>query len=428
MGAFSHIYVDPAIAADSGEGNQPLNITFVNASYDHTGNGEGERHLSLTAAFASYTFTAGDLFFLQNAVGGVADGLYEVASRVDDDAILLAADAGLTADSTSDVDSGSPFGDVEYAVEQTTFDTTNGTQVNIKAGTDEVLAAELSVAMANTGTTAAWAPTEAAPCVFRGYTTKIDDGGIGGLSGGGSVSVYNDATFDYVSFIDLHCHNTGSNRIFGFDNHCAVINCELDNTTSLGIDADSNFILNNSYIHNCGSVGVQCNSGSIRHNFFENGVNDFIAAIVGVSTVPMFIANNIIKIDGASDGISLLDGACCVNNSVWSNAGTGQGIQVTGERTGITVANNIVEGFSGTGGEGFNFGVTGGRLTWFDGNAAFNNATNYDNPQDKTIFGLSDNEVLSASAFTDAANGDFNPVAGGNVKEGSLPSEFGMGQ
>ena len=29
---------------------------------------------------------------------------------------------------------GDPYGDLEYAIEQTTFDTTNGTRVNIKIG------------------------------------------------------------------------------------------------------------------------------------------------------------------------------------------------------------------------------------------------------------------------------------------------------
>ena len=34
---------------------------------------------------------------------------------------------------------GDPFGDLEYAIEQTTFDTTNGTRLNVKAGTDDFL-------------------------------------------------------------------------------------------------------------------------------------------------------------------------------------------------------------------------------------------------------------------------------------------------
>jgi hypothetical protein len=45
--ALSEIYVDPAIAADSGDGLDLLGLSLPNASYDHTGDGEGERHLSL---------------------------------------------------------------------------------------------------------------------------------------------------------------------------------------------------------------------------------------------------------------------------------------------------------------------------------------------------------------------------------------------
>jgi hypothetical protein len=63
--------------------------------------------LSSAGAFSTYTWTAGDTIYLMNAVGGVADGLYEIASKVDSDAILLVANAGLTADSTADADSSS---------------------------------------------------------------------------------------------------------------------------------------------------------------------------------------------------------------------------------------------------------------------------------------------------------------------------------
>lgn len=99
-------------------GRDAIGFALVNATYDHTGNGEGERYLSLAAAFASYSFIAGDLIYLLNAIGGVADGLYEIASRVDDDAILLVADSGLTADSTGDIDSAvAPWATPQFALD-----------------------------------------------------------------------------------------------------------------------------------------------------------------------------------------------------------------------------------------------------------------------------------------------------------------------
>lgn len=104
---------------DANDGLDPLGLALSGATYDHTGNGEGERHLSSAGAFSGYSFTAGDRIYLSGAAGGVAAGLYEIASKVDDDAILLAADAGLTADSTGDVDSS----DGPWASPQFAFDT-----------------------------------------------------------------------------------------------------------------------------------------------------------------------------------------------------------------------------------------------------------------------------------------------------------------
>lgn len=333
----------------------------------------------------------------------------------------IAADSG--AGSRAD-----PYGDVEWAIEQTTFDATNGTQVNIKAGTDEILAAELSVAMADTGTSIAWLPTEGAPCIFRGYTAETDDGGIGGLSGGGSVSVYNDPIFDYVCFIDLHCHDTGAAVVLRFDNSGTVINCEIDNTTAAGIEGDNNCTIINSYIHDIGGVGIDIAGGNIQYNFFENGAKEMTVVIVHGGTQGLVIMRNIIKVSDDTRGITVSDNSIACFNSVWCDGGTAEGFMITGARYGIMCANNIAEGFSGAGGVGFNFSHAQGRLTWYDGNVSYNNTQDYRAPGDKTIFGLSDNEVLTESPFTDAANGDFSPVNTGNVKEGSLPGEFGGGQ
>lgn len=326
---------------------------------------------------------------------------------------------------------GDPYGDLEYAIEQTTFDTTNGTQVNIKAGTDEILVAELSVAMADTGTTAAWTPTWTRPCVFRGYTTVANDGGIGGISGGGSVSVYNDTALDVVHFIDLHCHNTGSNIVIQGDDYITVINCEIDNTTGNGIVVGRFADISSNYIHNIGGVGVKIDQGWVGFNYFENGTNDFSIAIDSNAIGEVQAIRNIIKIDGASDGIGGNYGSIIVHNSIWSNSGTGSGIVSTANNQIFTmVTNNVVEGFSGTGGVGFDFDASGVGIRTYGGNAAYNNATNYAAPSDYVMFelgGAASNEVLSASPFTDATNGDFNPVDTGSVKEGSLPDDFGNG-
>lgn len=66
---------------------------------------------------------------------------------------------------------GDPYGDLEYAIEQITFDTSNGNRINIKAGTDEVLAVELGAAISG----ASISPSETAPLIFQGYTTTAGE-------------------------------------------------------------------------------------------------------------------------------------------------------------------------------------------------------------------------------------------------------------
>ena len=318
---------------------------------------------------------------------------------------------------------GDPFGDLEYAIEQTTFDTTNGTRVNIQAGTDEVLAAQLATAMADTGTTVAWAPSASAPCVFQGYTSAAGDGGIGGISGGGSVPVIDGSAFDYVVFRDLHLHNCGTGDIIDIDNNCSVINCELDNADGYAIRLDTSSIVIGCYIHNMGNRGIDVASGFIGYNYISNvGIKTMNVAIDpgGAAT----IYRNIIDIDGATDGIDSFTGCVVTHNSIYSNGGTGSGITCVNSAAQCVIDNNVIEGFSGSGGVGIDFG-TGALVNSYRGNAVYNCATAYDATVTTHIEGS--NETLSASPFTDAANGDFSPVDTGSVSEGSLPQIIGGG-
>jgi len=424
--AISEIYVDPAIAGDSGAGEiaaASLFANLVNATYDHTGNGEGERHLSLTGAFSSYTHTVGDEVYITVATAGIAvPAHYEIASKVDSDAILLTSVAGLTADSGGanvDSDSG-PFGDLEYAIEQTTFDTTNGTRVNIKAGTDEVLAAELGTALADTGTSVAWVSSEAAHIVFQGYTSAAGDGGIGQISGGGSVSVIDEIARDYVDLIDLKAHNCGSAVIIELDNWCSAVRCEVTNSTGIGISMDLNALISENYTHNVGGAHIRVTSGIVMINYCEPD-GDNPGTMITVDGA--FVYRNIVKVASTTDGIQIGQDCECVNNSVWSDGGTGQGFTTKTNSTTQVLLNNIAEGFSGAGGIGFDLDTATFGVNQYRGNAVFDCTTAYTAPG---LFArtTSDNETLSASPFRDATNDDFTPLNVGNVLFGALPAAY----
>ena len=81
--------------------------------------------------------------------------------------------------------------------------------------------------------------------------------------------------------------------------------------------------------------------------------------------------------------------------------------------------NNIVEGFSDTGGVGIE--KTTGLLAELGGNHCFNNTANY-NVTVPVIIDYGDNEDLSGgSPFTNASGQDFTPVDVGNMKQGAFP-------
>ena len=322
---------------------------------------------------------------------------------------------------------GDPFGDLEYAIEQSTFDTTNGTRVNIKAGTDEVLAAELSVAMADTSVSIAWVPTITAPLVFQGYTTAAGDGGIGGISGGGSVAILDSATLDYIHFRHLHLHNTGAAVIVDLDNYCSITDCEVENTTGNGIEVDDGCVIASNYVHNLGGVAIQLTGGSTArfNRIVDNHASNEMNIGIQVFNAGAVAERNLIFMGGNGQGINVRVGGFADRNSIYSStASTGQGILVSTNLIAASITNNLVEGFSGVGGTGIDLSAAGAGVMYYGGNSVYNCTTAYPTPGGEIVTNLGDNETLSASPFTDAANQDFSPVDTGSVKEGHLPASF----
>ena len=176
--ALTEVFVDPGIAGDSGSGTR-MTATLVAATFTFAGLTLNESNVF--TAYNTLGHATGDRIYI-NGGTNVNAGWYGVASITSNSEIVLDADITSDSSSPSDVDGVSvPYGDLKFAIEQYTFDLTNGLRVNIKAGTDEVLTVEsLDVTFADTVTTIAWAPTEASPVVFRGYTAVAGDGGFHG--------------------------------------------------------------------------------------------------------------------------------------------------------------------------------------------------------------------------------------------------------
>lgn len=314
---------------------------------------------------------------------------------------------------------GSPYGDLEYCLEQITRDSTNGDQINIKAGTAEILEFALDIE-GDYGT-----PTAIAPITFRGYTTAANDGGIGAITGGGSVSIFTHSTASFTHFVDLHLTNTGSASILGLNDGCLVANCELDTSSGIAIDVDGLGKVVNCYIHDCtGTYAIFLSStgGIVYGNLIASGVT-----VSGISVASsIFIGNNVVKLTttNGADGIRWSDDSQIINNSVFATAGTGAGFVGSGAgRDKMVILNNIAEGFSGTGGVGYDFSATDHTLLWGH-NAAFNNTTDENKSTGEILVDIGGDDIpLAASAFADPSSLDFS--VGTEVKATAMPNFVG---
>ncbi len=313
----------------------------------------------------------------------------------------------------------SPYKTVQFALDNTTRDATNGDRFNVKAGSTDVLSTKLVL-------TTYGSPTQAAPILLQGYTTNEGDGGIGDIDGGGS-SVFNTSSKNAFHVIDMVMHNCGANQIFRAGADCVISRSEFHKmtSTSVAVQVTTRSQIIDCYIHDFTGAGASVTNGTIAYCFIDKShTTDTNPAIT--TSLTGTVHHNILTLSGATNKASGIaqngSGVFTHNNSIWSNAGDGVGIKVAGNINGGTVYNNLVEGFSGSGGIGIDT-ITTSRIT------AFYNSIN----DCETEFSLShdevtpygNNETLSASPFVDATNNDFTPDDTGGVLTGFIEQFMG---
>lgn len=344
-------------------------------------------------------------------------------------------DPNLTTD-TGDGSSGTPWGRTNTEVVQFALDNitrgVGGDRINIKVGAgarDIVPTGGYDI----TGTYGT--PDANQPLYIQGYTTAAGDGGKGKIDVDAKIMFAQATTIDHITLWDLDVTDlngtpgTPTNSV-QLDRNISIVNCSFHGLTPtsavIKLSINSSFMFN--HVYNCTGSGIDDGCRWIYRNRFISGpTNEFgVAAIDDLSTDAVAM-ENIIHVTGSTHGIEMPNQASrAINNSIFSDGGTGHGINQGTTSTGaqLAVLNNVIEGFSDTSGVGIN--IEGSpTLLMKDGNAVQDCAVKYADSNTGVNYGT--NEELSASPFTnvDTSNEDFSPVDTGSMKEGSRPPKIG---
>lgn len=276
---------------------------------------------------------------------------------------------------------GDPYGDLQYALDNITRDTTDGDRINIKSGTAEVLSSAIDYSTYGT-------PTIAAPLLYRGYASTAGDGGIGEIDLGGNAH-----SNTAVSWCDLKIHNFSSFAIV----NAVADNCWLDPTTSGAVTVSAYAKLTNSFVTT--SVTLNSRNGSVHGCYILLATGSTVPSQLVNINGGCEVSNNILHFQS---GLTLgsiyalygnYDGCTIQNNSLLNESSrAGYGVVLSGSKNGQNVQGNISENFLQ--------GLTGGFSSEPNGiiqhNAGYNNTTDFANMVPVIE---DDNESLSASAF-----------------------------
>jgi len=318
---------------------------------------------------------------------------------------------------------GSPYGDLQYALNSVTRDSTNGNRFNIKAGTAEVLSATISFTTYGT-------PTATAPCIFEGYTAAAGDGGIATIScGGGAFGLASSVancywkclTFTASSaaiFANVTTNNNFDSCVFtGLTGSGAVIaiaggtvtRCQFTITTgasAIQSSADTFMAYNFVSGPGAGGTGIRANTAS--------GSSILRNIIVGCNAYGI-LGSNLCELH---------------HNTVLATGATGRGIWIENALSArYQVLSNYVEGYSGAGGQGYDLE---GDINLLGMNAAFGNTTNFSYDSDRHINAGDDESLVStglakSGAMTYANRAAyFAPANVGNMRSGAFPGGIGL--
>jgi len=323
-------------------------------------------------------------------------------------------DYGAGNDTTGDGTVGTPWKTLQKAFDTLTRNTTDGNQVNLKAGTAHVNAAALDL----TTLIAGGALSGVAPLIIRGYTSAANDGGIGEIDCGGAT-MFAATTYDYIIMADLEIHTFGDNNGLVLDQYATLYHCEIHKGVSspsgkslvtLGLYSKALAC----YLHDIGAAasrGLRLNNNGLVMSCYVDMGADSTSYGIDLFGTFSYAIGNVVKCSNVNQYALFLSAAdTAIGNIAYSStSSTKYGIFLDSATSLWSVAlNNIVVGWSGAGGSSIKFS---GDAQLVGHNAFYNNTANY-TVVGQTFIDLTANDVaLAADPFTDAANGDFSLTA-----------------
>lgn len=291
---------------------------------------------------------------------------------------------------------GSPYGDLQYAFNTKTRDSTNGDQFNIKVGTPEVLTAALSLSTYGT-------PTNNAPCVISGYTSTANDGGQAEITGNnGNFNIFAGGR-SYMTWKHLKLHDTGTASVMiAGATGTQFIECEIHDTDLDAIGNNTSSVLvTGCNIYDFGRHGIQASRLIATLNWVVNGNTTGRAidiqhpnadSIGTISDNFIIVTANGNAINVGSEGQTLIRGNAILCTDPTN---TKRGIFDQG---GGTILDNLIEGFSGTGGAAIENNGAAGEI-WLLGYNSYYNCTATPLDLGDVRVNLGHNEDLVASPF-----------------------------
>lgn len=239
------------------------------------------------------------------------------------------------------------------------------TQINVKSnGTHTLTSQSIMAGGGNLGSQ-----------VLRGYDSVANDGGIATID---CDQLYGITLNTYASICDLYFINRGTGNIIsnGYaDGYIRIKNCGFNgaNGVAINLSNSSAYMVEGCYFYDClETVASQAlPETSVCNSFIQKGPNNPPTAAMVNGSISLI--GNMIWTDGATHGIlNTYNGAryFCRNNSIFSDGGTGSGIQDGGNSTFNRFStDNAIEGFSGVGGHGIKDAASNYRLRLYSNNA-----------------------------------------------------------